>query len=354
MIFIIAAPMSVEETAEAIKTTVLSMNGTVKPISRSRLVARWKTNLKKAGVFDHSCTFYIGEGIIRAVTDYNDPEFITLEYRRLSRPLAFWNVFLEHLIKHYPNVDFEAKPGLPALDRVMFEGHGKKRVMVSHTEHTPSLSGAIVGGALFGTAGAIIGASSGGSRTTTTVRTTDSKVRCAVVRYSNGLCFNGKMINNSILYYKIVDEWECPAEGYYISPNTKPYVNTDSHADIDSHVDIDSMEGHQFEKFCGKLLLKNGYNDVVVTSASGDQGIDVIAYKESVKYGIQCKCYSADIGNKAVQEAYSGKTYYNCHVGVVLTNRNFTPSAVELAKRTGILLWGREHLLSLIKKAGIN
>lgn len=342
MIFIIATPMCMEETAEAIKTTVLSMNGSIKQRSRSQLVARWKPNLKKAGVFDHSCTFHIGEGVIRAVTDYKDTELIVMEYRRLSRPMAFWNVFLEHLIKHYPNVDFDAKPEIPKLDQIMFEGDGTEQVLVSRTEHTPSLSGAIVGGALFGTAGAIIGAASGGSRTTTTVHTTDSKLRYAVVRYSNGLCFRGKMINNGTLYHKILDEMVRQSEGNYVNPSTEPYVN------------FDSMEGLQFERFCGNLLLKNGYYDVVVTSGSGDQGIDIIAYKEGVKYGVQCKCYSEDVGNKAVQEAYSGKTYYNCHVGAVLTNRHFTPSAVELAKRTGILLWGRDHLIALIKKAGMN
>lgn len=116
-------------------------------------------------------------------------------------------------------------------------------------------------------------------------------------------------------------------------------------------IDIDSMDGHQFERFCGELLRKNGYYDVDVTRGSGDQGIDIIAFKDGVKFGIQCKCYSADIGNKAVQEAYSGKAYYNCHVGVVLTNRYFTRSANDLAKKNGILLWDRGRLLDMVKIA---
>ena len=70
-----------------------------------------------------------------------------------------------------------------------------------------------------------------------------------------------------------------------------------------------------------------------------------------MKFGIQCKCYDTDIGNKAVQEAYSGKAYYNCHVGVVLTNRYFTRSAVELAQKNGILLWDRSQLLKLMQGA---
>lgn len=111
---------------------------------------------------------------------------------------------------------------------------------------------------------------------------------------------------------------------------------------------FDTMEGHEFEYFCANLLRKSGYENVNVTQGSGDQGIDIIAYREGIKYGIQCKCYSSDIGNKAIQEVFAGKTFYECHVGVVLTNRYFTKSAVELAQKNGIILWDRDKLISMI------
>ena len=115
----------------------------------------------------------------------------------------------------------------------------------------------------------------------------------------------------------------------------------------------DTMEGHDFEFFCAKLLRLNGYQNVDVTRGSGDQGIDILAEKEGIKYGIQCKCYSSDIGNKAVQEAFAGKTYYGCHVAAVLTNRHFTRSAKALADSNHVLLWDREKLEELILKANI-
>ena len=111
----------------------------------------------------------------------------------------------------------------------------------------------------------------------------------------------------------------------------------------------DQMDGHEFEHYCGQLLQKNSFSNVEVTRGSGDQGIDIIAYKDGIKYGIQCKCYSSDIGNKAVQEAFAGKTFYNCHIAAVLTNRHFTRSAQELASRNGVLLWDREKLEDLIR-----
>lgn len=117
--------------------------------------------------------------------------------------------------------------------------------------------------------------------------------------------------------------------------------------------DFDQMEGHEFEYYCANILKKNGFKEVEVTKGSGDQGIDIIAHKDGVKYGIQCKCYASDIGNKAVQEAFAGKTYYGCHIAAVLTNRFFTKSAKELAEKNGVLLWDRKKLFELAGESSV-
>lgn len=117
---------------------------------------------------------------------------------------------------------------------------------------------------------------------------------------------------------------------------------------------FDNMDGHTFEHYCAGILRKNGFYDVEVTKGSSDQGIDIIAFKDGIKYGIQCKCYSSDIGNKAVQEAFSGKTFYGCHVAAVLTNRYFTKSAKELSENNKVLLWDRDKLEEYIRNADNN
>jgi len=114
---------------------------------------------------------------------------------------------------------------------------------------------------------------------------------------------------------------------------------------------IDAMDGHDFEHFIAALLCKLGYLNVEVTRGSGDQGVDVLAEKEGVRYAVQCKCYSSDLGNTPVQEVNTGKVIYHCHVGVVVTNRYFTQSAKEAAKATGVLLWDRAKLQDLITQA---
>ena len=114
--------------------------------------------------------------------------------------------------------------------------------------------------------------------------------------------------------------------------------------------DLDQMEGHDFEYFCASLLEKRGYKDVEVTSGSRDYGIDILARKDGISFAIQCKCYSAPVGVKAVQEAYAGRDYYDCMVGVVLTNQYFTVPAVEAAGKLKILLWDRTYLENMMEE----
>ena len=114
--------------------------------------------------------------------------------------------------------------------------------------------------------------------------------------------------------------------------------------------DIDLMEGHDFEYYCAELLKRRGFQDVEVTKGSGDYGIDILAEKEGVTYAIQCKCYAAPVGVKAVQEAYAGRDYYDRMVGAVLTNQYFTQPAVEAAKKLKILLWDRGYLESMMEE----
>lgn len=50
--------------------------------------------------------------------------------------------------------------------------------------------------------------------------------------------------------------------------------------------DVDLMEGHEFEYYCAKLLVKCGFEEVQVTKGSGDYGVDILAEKEGVTYAI--------------------------------------------------------------------
>ena len=72
-----------------------------------------------------------------------------------------------------------------------------------------------------------------------------------------------------------------------------------------------------------------------------------------VRYAIQCKNYTSRLGNTPIQEVHAGKSFYNCHVGVVMTNSHFTSSAIALAEKTGTLLWDRDKVEKMMKKSSI-
>ncbi len=114
---------------------------------------------------------------------------------------------------------------------------------------------------------------------------------------------------------------------------------------------IDKMNGHEFEYFCADILKKNHFIDVEVTQGSGDHGIDILAEKDGITYAIQCKRYSSNIGNAAVQQAHTGKSLYHKDIAVVLTNRYFTAQAQEEAKALGVKLWDRDKLNSMIESS---
>ena len=119
--------------------------------------------------------------------------------------------------------------------------------------------------------------------------------------------------------------------------------------ELDNPIEIiDDMEGIEFEKVCADILSGNGFKNIMVTQGSGDQGIDVLAEKDDIKYAIQCKRYSSKLSNTPIQEVHAGRKYYKCQIGVVMTNNYFTKGAIELAEETGTLLWDRDKLIEMI------
>lgn len=109
------------------------------------------------------------------------------------------------------------------------------------------------------------------------------------------------------------------------------------------------IDGHAFERWVAEALDQFGW-DAHVTPASGDQGIDVIARKGDLHIGIQCKLYSSAVGNKAIQEAHSGKVFHNLTHVAVLSNAEFTNSARDLARATGVLLVSHHDIPDLEAK----
>ena len=121
-----------------------------------------------------------------------------------------------------------------------------------------------------------------------------------------------------------------------------------------SFKEIDKMTGIEFEYFVMNLLQKSGYEDVRITKASGDEGVDLTALKKGKKIAIQCKRYKDKITNKAIQEVFSGKHVYKCDEAYVITNSYFTDNAILLAKNHKVKLINRDQLFDLLEKTNEN
>lgn len=129
-----------------------------------------------------------------------------------------------------------------------------------------------------------------------------------------------------------------------IKSNNQHFINNISLDYIDN-----IGNGLEFEKIFASLLNQLNYKNVEITAGSGDYGIDVIAEKDEIKYGFQCKLYSSPVGVEAVQEVLAGQKHYGCNLAIVVTNNTFTTQAQQLARESLVALWDRKKLSQIIK-----
>ncbi len=114
--------------------------------------------------------------------------------------------------------------------------------------------------------------------------------------------------------------------------------------------EMDGMTGEEFEAQLGVLFRKQGYA-VELTPRSGDFGADLVLTRGPDKTVVQAKRYSKAVGVEAVQEVIGAIAYYGAHHGLVVTTNYFTPSAVELAQRSRVILWDRDALARALSAA---
>lgn len=107
-----------------------------------------------------------------------------------------------------------------------------------------------------------------------------------------------------------------------------------------------SMSPEDYEKYCGRLLEKQGWS-VRTTPVTGDQGADLVASKGNAVLVIQCKLYSSPVGNAAVQEVVAAQKHYSASHCAVVTNSTFTSSALALAASNGVHMLHHAQLGSI-------
>jgi restriction system protein len=103
------------------------------------------------------------------------------------------------------------------------------------------------------------------------------------------------------------------------------------------------MSGTEFEDYVARMVRSCGV-PVIMTSVTGDWGVDIIVGKRPNRLAIQCKRQGRPVGTSAVQEVVAGAPMQDCTKTMVVTNHEFTPAARKLAELHGCELVGRTEL----------
>lgn len=113
--------------------------------------------------------------------------------------------------------------------------------------------------------------------------------------------------------------------------------------------DVDNMTGHDFEQYVGKLMARLGYR-TEVTKGSGDNGVDIIAERDGIRWAVQCKRQQSNVARDAVSDAVAAtlSTLFNCSRAMVVTNGYFSRAAEQYGKSTNCMLVDRNILASWI------
>jgi hypothetical protein len=197
-LFTFVSPVNPEETNRLIEKAVLSIGGKVN--SRvGYMECSWK---RKGALLATKFEFYIGQ-TIRVVPAMNYGNDLGVA---LGAPLSLkkdgmdiiWGRFVESLLQQ--NSEFDLSTGDPEVENVMYSDGEVQQFFTSH--HHPSYGKAILGGALFGEAGAVVGAM-GGKTNTTSFSRPSSKIYMKV-RMSNGRIREGTVSVKSREYNKIM------------------------------------------------------------------------------------------------------------------------------------------------------
>ncbi len=106
---------------------------------------------------------------------------------------------------------------------------------------------------------------------------------------------------------------------------------------------VDTMDGLDFEKYIASILKKQGYSNISLTEQY-DYGVDIIATRDGICWGIQVKRYSGLVKAEAVRQVVTGLRVYGCDRAMLITNSVFSRVAVQLANSNECVLIDRSRL----------
>lgn len=116
-----------------------------------------------------------------------------------------------------------------------------------------------------------------------------------------------------------------------------------SYSTLDLETEVDTMTGLEFERYVAALLKRQGYTNIKMTERY-DWGVDIIARKDGITWGVQVKRSSDMVKAAAVRQVVTALSHYNCDRAMVVSNGIYSRPARELAKSNDCLLIDRDTL----------
>lgn len=125
---------------------------------------------------------------------------------------------------------------------------------------------------------------------------------------------------------------------------------------LDKRPNLLELTAKEFEYFVHNLFTRMGF-DTKVFTASGDGGVDCVAYDPTPirggKYVIQAKLYNKTVPPTAVRDLYGTMQHEGATTGILITTSGYGPSSYQFANGKPLQLIDGSGLLALCKDYGI-
>ena len=108
-----------------------------------------------------------------------------------------------------------------------------------------------------------------------------------------------------------------------------------------------TLDGWEFEEEVAKIFRLNGYK-AKVTKKTGDGGIDIILYKNDLKYIVQCKHYQNPLGPEPVRALWGVKDDFGADKVIMVASSGLTSSAYSfISNKKDFELFDLENIIRM-------
>lgn len=112
-----------------------------------------------------------------------------------------------------------------------------------------------------------------------------------------------------------------------------------------------SLRGRNFEKALARLYSDTGYT-VRITKGSGDEGVDLILWKDEKKIVVQCKGHKKPIGVSVIRDLYGAMMHFEANSAILACPAGFTIGVKKFATDKPIQLISATDLVEMVESFG--